>query len=182
MLVRVVAQGRLSSRSPGLRVAPSRDQGSPEAETRAEADGTGVALSPKARQQRASFRLTLWASGGAQGRGRGPGRAPPSLRSSSLERSCTRSLRASGGRREAAHELLCSVGGAEDACGDDLFSARTLTRVLGERDQQIEAGADRKGKLSPTERSGQEGSGVSGAICASGQPARLGRRHLFIIC
>jgi hypothetical protein len=32
------------------------------------------------------------------------------------------------------------------------------------------------GKLSPTERSGQEGSGVSGGSCASGQPSREGSR------
>ena len=45
-----------------------------------------------------------------------------------------------------ADELVRAVGCAEDAGGDDLLPARPLAGLLGELDEQIDAGVDRDGQ------------------------------------
>jgi hypothetical protein len=83
-----------------------------------------------------------------------------------------------------AYELLCSVGATENAGGDDLLAARALARLLGERDEQVEAGADRKGQAE-SDRALRTG----GERCLGRdlhvRPVIEGRaesRHVVIIC
>jgi len=73
-----------------------------------------------------------------------------------------------------AHELLCPVGGAEDAGGDDLLAAGALAHLLGERDQQVDAGADRQRQAEPN-RAFRTGGERRLGSCASGQPSREGQ-------
>src|SRR6266545_6471737 len=48
-----------------------------------------------------------------------------------------------------ADELLRPVGCAEDAGCDDLLPARPLARLLGELDEQVDAGGDGEGQAEP---------------------------------
>ena len=83
-----------------------------------------------------------------------------------------------------AHELLCSVGCTEDAGGDDLLAARALARLLGERDEQVEAGADRQRQAEPDRALGAEGEWCLGwdLRVLPAIEGNVGRRHVFIIC
>jgi len=62
-----------------------------------------------------------------------------------------------------ADELLRPVGCAEDAGCNDLLPARPLARLLASSTSRSMRAVIGRGRLRPTERSGQEGSGVSGS-------------------